>query len=85
MIQAAASFGWAILTMAALGFVGLGAQAPQAEWGAMINGGLQYALSGQWWIGVFPGLGLVLVVTAASALADRTRDLLDPRGEYARA
>lgn len=84
VIQAAASFGWAILTMAALGFVGLGAQAPQAEWGSMINGGLQYALSGEWWIGLFPGLGLVAVVTAASALADRTRDLLDPRGEYAR-
>ena len=84
VIQAAASFGWAILTMAALGFVGLGAQPPTAEWGSMITGGLQYALSGQWWIGVFPGLGLVIVVTAATVLADRARDLLDPRGAYAR-
>jgi peptide/nickel transport system permease protein len=50
----------------------------------MITGGLQYALSGQWWIGVFPGLGLVIVVTAATVLADRARDLLDPRGAYAR-
>lgn len=84
VIQAAASFGWAILTLAALGFVGLGAQPPTAEWGSMITGGLQYALSGQWWIGVFPGLGLVVVVTAATVLADRTRDLLDPRGAYSR-
>jgi peptide/nickel transport system permease protein len=84
VIQAAASFGWAILTMAAHGFVGLGAQPPTAEWGSMITGGLQYALSGQWWIGVFPGLGLVVVVTAATVLADRARDLLDPRGVYAR-
>ena len=83
-IQAAAAFGWAILTLAALGFVGLGAQPPTAEWGSMITGGLQYSLSGQWWIGVFPGLGLVVVVVAASILADRTRDLLDPRGAYAR-
>ena len=84
VIQAAASFGWAILTMAALGFVGLGAQPPTAEWGSMITGGLQYALSGQWWIGVFPGIGLVIVVTAATVVADRARDLLDPRGAYAR-
>ncbi len=84
VIQAAASFGWSILTLAALGFVGLGAQPPTAEWGSMITGGLQYALTGQWWIGVFPGLGLILAVAAATALADRARDVLDPRGKYAR-
>lgn len=84
LIQAAASFGWSILTLAALGFVGLGAQPPTPEWGSMITGGLQYALTGQWWIGVFPGLGLVLVVTAATVLADRARDILDPRGSYNR-
>jgi peptide/nickel transport system permease protein len=84
VIQAAASFSWVILTLAALGFVGLGAQPPAAEWGSMINGGLQYALSGQWWIGIFPGVGLVVVVTAATVVADRVRDILDPRGSYVR-
>lgn len=82
-IQAAAVFGYAILSLAALGFVGLGAQVPTPEWGAMITDGLQYALTGQWWIGVFPGLGLLLAVTAASLIADRARDILDPRGQYA--
>ena len=83
LIQAAAVFGYAILTLAALGFVGLGAQVPTPEWGTMITDGLQYFLTGQWWIGVFPGLGVLLAVTAASIIADRTRDILDPRGRYA--
>lgn len=80
LIQAAAVFGYAILSLAGLGFVGLGAQVPTPEWGAMITNGLQYALTGQWWIAVFPGLGVLLAVTAASLIADRARDLLDPRG-----
>jgi len=83
LIQAAAVFGYAILTLAALGFVGLGAQVPTPEWGTMITDGLQYFLTGQWWIGVFPGLGVLLAVTAASLVADRARDILDPRGQYA--
>jgi peptide/nickel transport system permease protein len=83
LIQAAAVFGYAILTLAALGFVGLGAKVPTPEWGAMITDGLQYFLTGQWWIGVFPGIGLLAAVTAASVIADRARDILDPRGRYA--
>jgi peptide/nickel transport system permease protein len=83
LIQAAALFGYTILTVAALGFVGLGAQIPTPEWGVMITEGLQYALTGQWWIGVFPGAGLLIAVTATSLLADRVRDVLDPRGHYA--
>ena len=83
LIQAAAVFGYAILTLAALGFVGLGAQVPTPEWGTMITDGLQYFLTGQWWIGVFPGLGVLLAVIAASLIADRVRDILDPRGRYA--
>jgi peptide/nickel transport system permease protein len=83
LIQAAAVFGYAILTLAALGFVGLGARVPTPEWGAMITDGLQYFLTGQWWIGVFPGLGVLIAVTAANVIADRARDILDPRGRYA--
>jgi peptide/nickel transport system permease protein len=84
MIQASAAFGYAILSLAALGFVGLGAQIPTPEWGAMITDGLQYTLTGQWWISVFPGLGVLIVVVAANVIADRARDILDPRGDYAR-
>jgi peptide/nickel transport system permease protein len=82
LVQASAVFGYAILTLAALGFVGLGAQIPTPEWGAMITEGQSYFLTGGWWIGVFPGLGLLIAVTAANLLADRIRDLLDPRGGY---
>lgn len=84
LIQGAASFGYAVLALAALGFIGLGAQVPTPEWGAMITDGLQYTLTGQWWVGVFPGLGLLVAVTAANLLADRARDHLDPKGAYAR-
>jgi peptide/nickel transport system permease protein len=83
LVQAASVFGYAILTLAALGFVGLGAQPPTAEWGLMITDGLQYALTGQWWIGVFPGLGVFLAVTAANMLADRVSAVLDPSSREA--
>lgn len=80
-IQSASVFGYSILSLAALGFVGLGAQIPTPEWGVMITEGLSYALTGQWWLGVFPGFGVLLAVTGANLLADRARDLLDPHGE----
>jgi peptide/nickel transport system permease protein len=80
-IQMAAAFGYAVLALSGLSFIGLGAQIPTPEWGAMITEGLQYSLTGQWWIAVFPGVGLLLVVTAASMISDRLRDVLDPRGE----
>ncbi len=83
LIQAAALFGYSVLALAALGFVGLGTQVPTPEWGVMITEGLQYALTGQWWIGVFPGLGLLVAVAATSIIADKVRDLVDPRGQYA--
>jgi len=78
-IQFAVVFGYAILAMAALGFVGLGVTPPTAEWGTMITEGQQYALTGSWWIATFPGLGLLLAIAASLLIADRARDLLDPR------
>jgi len=84
LVQASAVFGYAILTLAALGYVGLGAQVPTPEWGAMITEGQSYFLTGGWWIGVFPGLGLLIAVTAANLLADRIHNLLDPRASDSR-
>jgi peptide/nickel transport system permease protein len=83
-IQMAAAFGYAVIALAGLSFIGLGAQIPTPEWGAMMTEGLQYALTGQWWIAVFPGIGVLVVVTAASMISDRLRDILDPRGQYER-
>jgi peptide/nickel transport system permease protein len=83
LIQSAAAFGYAILSVAALGFIGLGAQVPTPEWGTMITEGFQYILTKVWWIGVFPGIGLLLTVTATNIIADRMRDRFDPRGEFA--
>jgi peptide/nickel transport system permease protein len=83
-IQMAAAFGYAVLALAGLSFVGLGAQVPTPEWGAMITEGLSYALTGQWWISVFPGIFLLITVTAANVLSDRLRDILDPGANTAR-
>lgn len=82
LMQSAAVFSYGILALAALGFVGLGAQVPTPDWGAMITEGLPYALSGQWWIAFFPGIGVLIATTGAAILADRGRDILDPRSGY---
>jgi peptide/nickel transport system permease protein len=68
----------AILSAAALSFIGLGAQPPSAEWGAMLNGGRQY-MQIAWWISVFPGLAIMATVMVMNVLGDGLRDALDPR------
>ncbi len=82
VLQMAAVFGAAVLSLAAMGFLGMGAQPPEAELGAMITEGQQFFLTGQWWIAAFPGLVLLIAVTLTTVIADRARELLDPRGEY---
>lgn len=79
LIQASSVFSFSVMTMAALGFVGLGIQPPVPEWGTMITEGLAYALTGQWWLGVFPGLGIFALAVAGNVVADRLRDLYDPK------
>ena len=68
-----------ILTAAGLGFLGLGAQPPLAEWGAMISTGQQYLLS-QWWVATIPGIAILTVSLGFNLLGDSLRDVLDPRG-----
>ncbi|MFB6858487.1 ABC transporter permease [Streptomyces sp. NPDC056341] len=82
VLQMAAVFGASVLSLAALGFLGMGAQPPTAELGAMITDGQQFFLTGQWWLAAFPGLVLLVAVTLTTIVADRARELLDPRGEY---
>ncbi len=67
-----------ILTAAGLGFLGLGAQPPMPEWGAMIAAGRQYVLD-QWWVAAGPGLAIFIVSLAFNLLGDGLRDALDPK------
>jgi peptide/nickel transport system permease protein len=68
-----------ILTAAGLGFLGLGAQPPMPEWGAMIAAGRQYVLD-QWWVAAAPGCAIFLISLAFNLLGDGLRDALDPKG-----
>ncbi len=67
-----------ILTAAGLGFLGLGAQPPMAEWGAMIASGRQFIFD-QWWVAVVPGMAILLGSLAFNLVGDGLRDVLDPR------
>lgn len=69
-----------ILTAAGLGFLGLGAQAPLPEWGAMISEGRRYMLD-NWWMVAVPGGAILLVSLAFNLLGDGLYDVLDPRSE----
>lgn len=67
-----------ILTAAGLGFLGLGAQPPTAEWGAMIATGRQYMLD-HWWVAAMPGIAIAILSLAFNLLGDGLRDWLDPK------
>ncbi len=68
----------AILTAAGLSFIGVGAQPPSPEWGAMLSLGRQY-LQRAWWVTVFPGLAIMLTVLSVNMVGDALRDALDPK------
>ena len=67
-----------ILTAAGLGFLGLGAQPPTAEWGAMVAAGRDVVLD-QWWVATIPGLAIFIVSLGFNLLGDGLRDVFDPR------
>lgn len=79
IVQATLGFGQAIISVAGLSFIGLGAQPPTPEWGAIITEGRYYVLSGRWWLTVFPGLSIALTVLGFNLVGDTLRDYLDPR------
>jgi peptide/nickel transport system permease protein len=80
VVQATLSIGTATLETAALGFLGLGAQPPAPEWGAMLSDAFRggYALNAPWTM-IFPGVFIMLTVLAFNLLGDGLRDALDPR------
>jgi len=79
IVQATMGLAGAILSAAALGFLGLGAIPPEAEWGAMLGDSYRYLSSGSWWAVLFPGLAIVFSVLGFNLLGDGLRDALDPK------
>lgn len=78
IVRVSLGMGFTILTAAALGFLGLGAQPPVPEWGRMVAESREY-LPMAWWYALAPGLAIFLVVMGFNLLGDGLRDVLDPR------
>jgi peptide/nickel transport system permease protein len=77
LVKATIDVSLAILLLAALSFLGVGAQPPLPEWGAMVTIGRKYLLDYPWYA-TFPGLAIFVVVLAFNILGERLRDVLDP-------
>ena len=78
IVQATLGFSTAVLDLAALGFLGLGAQPPTPEWGTMLSNALQF-IQRAWWVVAFPGLAILIVVLCFNLMGDGLRDALDPK------
>ena len=78
IVKASMDMGMAILFAANLGFIGVGAQPPIPEWGAMISTGRNY-LPDHWWMATFPGMAILITVLGFNLLGDGLRDILDPQ------
>lgn len=78
IVQTSLSLAFAILSEAALSFLGLGVQPPQPSWGRMLFDGRGF-IEQAWWMGVFPGLAIFLTVLAFNIVGDAARDALDPK------
>ena len=79
LAQAAVRAAWAVRIATTLAFLGLGVQPPTPEWGTMIRQGAEYMVTGQWWIGVFPGIALILLSLGLNLAGDGIADLMDRR------
>ncbi|MBU1175168.1 MAG: ABC transporter permease subunit [Alphaproteobacteria bacterium] len=78
IVQGTLSFSNAILDIAALGFLGMGAQPPTPEWGTMLAEAREFILRA-WWVVTFPGLAILITVLAINLMGDGMRDALDPK------
>jgi peptide/nickel transport system permease protein len=79
IVQTTMGLANAILSAAALGFLGLGAIPPEPEWGAMLGDSYTFLTSGAWWAVTFPGIAIILSVIGFNLLGDGLRDALDPK------
>lgn len=79
IVQATLGLGTAVVETAALGFLGLGQQPPWPELGKMLADSQESLASGKWWVMLFPGMAIVLMVLGFNLLGDGMRDALDPR------
>ena len=80
IVTAATDMGTMMLELAALSFLGFGAQAPTPEWGLMLNEGRTYLAKAPWLM-IYPGIAIVIVVVVFNMLGDSIRDIMDPRHE----
>ena len=78
VVEMSLDMGYAILATSSLSFIGIGAQPPSPEWGAMIVYGRDH-IRDAWWLSTFPGVALTLTVAGFNLLGDGLRDALDPR------
>jgi peptide/nickel transport system permease protein len=79
MVLASLTIGVVIIAEASLSFLGVGVPPPQPAWGSMLSDGRSMLMVGDWWLTVFPGLGILLVVLATQLLGDWLRVRLDPQ------
>ena len=78
LVYTTLGLGGAIMTTAGLSYIGLGAQPPSPEWGAMLNYGRSY-LRTAWWMSIYPGLAVFIIVLCINIFGDGLRDALDPK------
>jgi len=71
--------GTAIMTVTGLSFLGIGVQAPTADWGVMVSEGRLFVQSGVWWVAGFPGLMIFLSTLAFNLLGDSVQIILNPK------
>jgi peptide/nickel transport system permease protein len=80
IIKASMDFGFAVLSLASLGFIGIGVLPPEPDWGSMISAGRRF-IPASWWYSTFPGLFMFITVLGFNLLGDGLRDLLDPNSQ----
>jgi len=78
-VQGSLNAGWAVLIAASLSYLGLGVQLPTPEWGVMIARGSRYITTGEWWMAIFPGMAIFLIVLGFNLLGDGLQDVFDPK------
>jgi len=78
LVKASMDIGFAVLTTAGLGFIGLGIQPPDPDWGQMVSEGRKY-MRDAWWFSTFPGIAILLTVVACNLMGDGLRDVFDPK------